>query len=212
MCAGIVRVTVVRVPPREPIDPEGFYHVSSRGCYGRTLFANADQHERFLTMYLRVARKYRWETPSWALMKNHHHFVIHLTEGGLSEGMRELHGGYSRWLHEIYDQTRQGHLFRHAFFARRLKTEVAVLLACSYVDRNAAAALHLATPEEGRWCSYPATIGLERPRPFHTPSTLLRMIHDSPAQARATYREVVQEGLAQASQGSSPNDGVSAHG
>ena len=195
MRCAIGRTTVVRMPRREPIDPQGVYHVSSRGCYGRTLFENEHQHERFLTMYGRVARKYGWETPSWALMKNHHHFVIGLTEGGLSEGMRELHGGYSRWIHEIYGQTRQGHLFRHAFFARRLKTESAVVVACVYVDSNAAKALRLATAEEGRWCSYPATVGLEHPRPFHTPATLLQMIHDAPAKAQVAYREIVQEGL-----------------
>ena len=31
--------------------------------------------------------------------KNHHHFVVELTRGGPSEGMRELHGGYSRRIH-----------------------------------------------------------------------------------------------------------------
>lgn len=200
------------MPRREPLDPEGYYHVSSRGCYGRTLFANVNQHERFLAMYQRVAHKYHWETPSWALMKNHHHFVVHLTEGGLSEGMRELHGGYSRWLHQIYGQTRQGHLFRHAFFARRLKTDDAVLVACSYVDLNAAAALRLATAEESKWCSYPANIGLEHPRPFHTPATLLSIIDESPTRAQVAYRKLVDYGLALRGQGPSPNDGVSAHG
>jgi hypothetical protein len=163
-------------------------------------------------MYQRVAQKYRWETLSWTLMKNHHHFIIHLTEGGLSEGMRELHGGYSRWLHKIYGQTRQGHLFRHAFFARRLKTDSALLVACSYVDINAAAALRLPKAEEGRWCSYPATIGLEHPRPFHTPSALLTIIDDVPARAQIAYRKLVQAGLALRGQGPSPNDGVSARG
>jgi REP element-mobilizing transposase RayT len=176
------------------------------------LFANVNQHERFLAMYERVARKYHWETPSWALMKNHHHFVVHLTQGGLSEGMRELHGGYSRWVHTMYGQTRQGHLFRHAFFARRLKTDGAVLVACSYDDLNAAVALRLAKPEEGTWCSYPATIGLEHPRPFHTAAILLRILDEVPARAQAAYREFVENGLAFRGQGPSPNDGVSAHG
>ncbi len=131
---------VRRVPRRPPINPTGYYHVSSRGCYGRTLFDTHAQHEVFLRMYMRSARKYGWETPSWALMENHHHFVIRLTGGGLSEGMRELHGGYSRWIHALYGQTRQGHLFRHAFFARELSTEADVLVACCYVDLNASAA------------------------------------------------------------------------
>jgi len=83
------------VPPNPPINPEGYYHVGARGSYGRTLFGNDFEHERFLTMYLRVSLKYKWDTLSWVLVENHHHFVVRLTDGGLSEGMRELHGGYS---------------------------------------------------------------------------------------------------------------------
>ena len=200
------------MPRRPPINPEGYYHVSSRGCYGRTLFGTTGHHERFLSMYGRVARKYRWETPSWALVKNHHHFVIHLTDGGLSEGMRELHGGYSRWLHAIYGQTHQGHLFRHAFFARELKSDGALFVACAYVDVNATAARLATTPEESQWCGYPATIGLAHPRPFHTPWALLELLNPKPQRAQQLYREFVQEGLARRGLGPSPNDGVSAHG
>jgi REP element-mobilizing transposase RayT len=196
------------MPPRLPINPEGYYHVGSRGCYGRTLFANDLQHERFLMMYLRVSRKYQWETLSWALVDNHHHFVLRLADGGLSDGMRELHGGYSRWIHLLYGQTRQGHLFRHGFFARELRTEAQVLVACSYVDLNLATPGRLASRERSRWCGYRATIGLEHPRPFHTPSILLEIIDRRPATAQLAYREFVQDGLALRSQDPSPNDGV----
>jgi REP element-mobilizing transposase RayT len=205
-------VTVVRVPPRPPINPEGYYHVGSRGCYGRTLFENNLQHERFLTMYGRVSWKYRWDTLSWALVDNHHHFVVHLTIGGLSEGMRELHGGYSRWFHQIYGQTGQGHLFRHAFFARELKTEADLLVACSYVDLNLIGNDPESKQERTRWCGYRATIGLEHPRPFHTPSALLELIDPQPAMAQLAYREFVQTGLALRSQDPSPNDGFAPRG
>jgi REP element-mobilizing transposase RayT len=193
------------MPRRPPINPVGWYHIGSRGCYGRTLYETPDQHEVFLRMYARAARKYGWETPSWALMKNHHHFVVRLTEGGLSEGMRLLHCGYSRWIHELYGQTRQGHLFRHAFFARELLTEGDVLVACSYVDLNAAVAQPGLDPEHVEWCGYRATIGLEHPRPFHTPSTLLQLLGKRPAAARAAYRELIQERLALRRHDPSPN-------
>jgi REP element-mobilizing transposase RayT len=194
------------MPSRPPINPVGYYHVGSRGCYGRTLFDTIAQHEVFLRMYTRAARKYGWATPAWALMKNHHHFVIRLTEGGLSEGMRELHGGYSRWLHVLYGQTGQGHLFKHGFFARELTTEGDVLTACSYVDLNSTAALPAQPPEEASWCGYGATIGLEHPRAFHTPSILLELIGATPAPAQAAYREFVQDRLALRSLDPSPND------
>jgi REP element-mobilizing transposase RayT len=200
------------MPRREPIEPTGWYHVSSRGCYGRTLFHDSSQHEVFLRMYVRVATKHAWRTPAWALMRNHHHFVIRLTSGGLSEGFRELHGGFSRWLHEQQGLTGQGHLFRHAFFARQLKTDAAALVACAYVDLNATRARVARTPEETVWCGYRATIGLDHPRPFHTPADVLELLSDDAQAARAGYRRLVHERLVLRALVPSPNDGSYARG
>jgi putative transposase len=200
------------MPRRGPIDPTGWYHVSSRGTYGRTLFDDTSQHELFLRMYARVAKKYAWRTVAWALMRNHHHFVLRLTAAGLSEGFRELHGGYSRWLHEQYGLTRQGHLFRHAFFARRLKTDAAALVASAYVDLNATRAGVAAGPEHAVWGGYRATVGLEHPRPFHTPTDLLELLGRDPSSAREAYRQLVYERLVLQALVPSPNDGFSARG
>jgi REP element-mobilizing transposase RayT len=184
--------TVVRVPRRGYIDPEGYYHVGSRGVYGRTLFANKVEHEVFLLMFTRVALKYRLRTLTWALMKNHHHFVLRLTDGGLSEAMRELHGGYSRWRHEVYGQTRLGHLVRHAFFARELEDGEDVVRACVYVDLNPAAKRISCRPRRADWSGYASTLGLSHPRPFHSPSDLLELLDAKPAAARSSYRRLVE--------------------
>jgi putative transposase len=200
------------MPRRAPIDPTGWYHVSSRGCYGRTLFDGTHEHECFLAMYARVVRKYGWRTPAWALMKNHHHFVVQLTNGGLSEGFRELHGGYSRWIHDRYGLTRQGHLFRHAFFARQLRSDADAVVACAYVDLNATRAGVSAAPEAAEWCGYRATVGLIHPRPFHTPADVLELVAGDPAAARSAYRALVEERLVALGQVPSPNDGVSERG
>src|SRR5437899_11522443 len=88
--------TVELVPRRPPIDPQGYYHAGSRGSYGRALFQSPGEHELFLELYERSARKYGWLTLAWTLVHNHHHFVIKLTDGGLSEGWREIHGSFSR--------------------------------------------------------------------------------------------------------------------
>jgi len=187
------RPTVAGMPRRSPIDPEGFYHVGTRGVYGQTLWANAVEHEVFLQMYVRVSVKYGWRTLAWVLMKNHHHFVVHLTDGGLSEGMRELHGGYSRWRHEIYDQTGMGHLVRHAFFARELTDDSGIIRACVYVDLNPAAKRISCRPRRADWCGYAATVGLGHPRQFHSPSLLLELLSAKPAEARTMYRRLIEE-------------------
>jgi REP element-mobilizing transposase RayT len=196
------------MPPRAPIDPEGVYHVGSRGTYGRTLFATVDQHELFLAMYGRAARKYGWKTLAFALMRNHHHFVVELTDGGLSEGLRELHGGYSRRIHAMNGQTRKGHLFRHGFFANHLLSEQAVVAASSYVDANPLVHRMRPLPRRNDWSSYAATLDLVAPLPFHSPRRLLELVDPDPSRARRRYRLLVEESHARARLDLSPNDGV----
>jgi REP element-mobilizing transposase RayT len=194
------------MPRRAPIDPEGTYHVGSRGTYGQPLFVTVGEHELFLRMYTRVARKYGWITLTWVLMWNHHHFVVRLADGGLSEGMRELHGGYARWIHAMFDQTRKGHLFRHAFYARRIEDDEDLIGTCRYVDLNPSEHRSSPRPLETDWCGYAATLGLEHPRSFHTPSAFLETIDESPAAARRKYRRFVEEEHARRRQVPSPND------
>lgn len=201
------RRTVKPMPRRAAIDPQGWYHVSSRGSYGRALFPTPSASERFLQMYARVSHKYAWTTIAWVLRHNHHHFVIRLTAGGLSAGMRELHGGYSRWFHLQTGETGQGHLVRHAFFARQLVTDADLLVACCYVDLNPVGSSITLPPERGEWCGYRATIGLEHPRAFHRPSELLELLDRRPSKARDAYRNLVHERLAIRRQVLSPNDG-----
>jgi putative transposase len=181
--------------------------VGSRGSYGQLLFRTSDQYELFLRLYARSAAKYKWETLTWVLMPNHHHFIIKLTEGGLSEGVRELHGSFSRRIHAMYGMTGQGHLVRHAFFGRELQSDGEILAACRYVDLNEPRATGR-SPESARWSGYRAVVGLERARPFQQPETLLGLISPEPNAARIAYRQFVHEGLVSESHDPSPNQGV----
>ena len=169
------------------------------------MFASPSEHEMFLRMYGRTARKFRWQTLAWALMKNHHHFVIRLADGGLSEGMRELNGGYSRWRNALYGRTGEGHLVRHAFFARTIEDDADLIGACAYVDSNPLANRQSCTPRRGDWSGYAATLGLMHPRPFHTPSAVLELLSERPAAARTAYRRAVQESHARRRLDLSPN-------
>jgi REP element-mobilizing transposase RayT len=162
-------------------------------------------------MYTRISRKYAWRTLAWALMQNHHHFVVSLTDGGLSEGMRELHGGYSRWIHAMYGQTGKGHLVRHAFFARMIDDDSDLVGACAYVDLNPAEHRPTAAPLATDWCGYAATVGLAHPRDFHTPGLLLQVLDTRPAVAQRMYRAYVIQEHARRRQVPSPNH-VPEHG
>lgn len=178
------------------IDPYGYYHVSIRGSYGRPLFQTTAHHELYLRLYTRFGRKYGWRTLDWALMRNHHHFVIRLTRGCLSEGMRTLNSGFSRRIHAMEGQTGKGHLVRHCFYGGQLTSEASVVEACRYIDLNAPRAGLCHAPEDWPWSGHAALVGLGRPRDFHNPEDLLELLDRSPGRARASYRTFVLEGLA----------------
>jgi REP element-mobilizing transposase RayT len=195
------------MPASAPIDPTGCYHIGTRGNYGQPMFRTPEEHELFLRLFQRAADKYGWATLTWALVWNHHHFVIQLTRGGLSEGLQQLHCGYSRRIHVIDGHTGQGHLIRHRFFQRGLATDEDVLIACRYVDLNIPRATGC-RPEEAQWSGYRALVGLEHPRLFHRPSELLARLSSSPATARRAWAAFVREGLVQDGPDPSSNDGV----
>lgn len=177
------------------IDPLGYYHVSIRGNYGRPLFQTTAQHELYLMLYTRFALKYGWRTLDWALMRNHHHFVIRLTRGGLSEGMRTLNSGFSRRIHAMEGETGKGHLVRHCFYGGQLTTESSVVEACRYIDLNAPRAGLCQFPEDWSWSGHSALVGLGTPRDFHQPEELLELLDRSPIRARRSYRAFVLKGL-----------------
>jgi REP element-mobilizing transposase RayT len=180
-----------------PINETGYYHVGARGTYGRPIFRNDHDHELFLTLYQRTAEKYRWKTLAWALMWNHHHFLVRLTDGGLSSGMRALHSNYSRRLNVIDGETNMGHLVRHCFFADEAITTESVLARAAYIDLNPVRAGLCQRPEQWRWSSYRATLGLAYPHGFHEPAELLSLVDCDPRRARRTYRELVLRTLAE---------------
>src|SRR4051794_4576349 len=101
------------MPRRSPINPEGYYHVSTRGNFGQPLYQAWNEHELYLELYEKYAKKFDWTTLGWVLLWNHHHFLIKLKSGGLSEGMRAINHGFARRMNAVYGRTGKGHLVRH---------------------------------------------------------------------------------------------------
>lgn len=180
---------------KEPLKDVGYYHIGARGAYGRPLFRNTPEHELFLDLYAQAAKRYGWKTLGWALMWNHHHFLVRLVDGGLSKGMREIHGGFSRRMNKEDGLTNQGHLVRHCFFASEAITLESIKRRARYIDLNPVKAGLCERPEQWRWSSYGATMGFAYRRPFHEPDELLGLLADDPQEARRVYGEFVQEGL-----------------
>ena len=182
--------------PRSPrlVEPGGFYHVTSRGNDGRDIFDDEDDvdRRRHLLLLERTARKHRWIVFSYCQMGNHFHLLLQVPENGLSAGMQELLGEYARFWNSRHGRT--GHLFRNRFRCSAVESERHLLATARYIELNPVRARMKFRPEQWRWSSYRAHIGLDHLPPFLATSALLQLFGPTPAKARQAYKRFILDG------------------
>ena len=181
--------------PLREIDPTGLYHVMSRGNYRQTIFPSDDHFAKYLELVDRVAARRRWIVLDWCLMPNHYHLLVRLTEGGLSDGMRELNGCYSRWSNSQAGRTGTGHLVKNRPELVDVVREGHLWELLSYIPLNPVRGGLCEAPADWPWSGYRATIGLAPPRRFHQPNELLRLFGKHRLQSIARYKAFVRDGL-----------------
>jgi putative transposase len=184
--------------PLRVVDPTGLYHVMSRGNFRATIFFDDDHYAHYLELLARVARRRDWQVLDWCLIPNHYHLLIQLTDNGLSAGMRELNGCFSRWSNLRTGRTRTGHVFRNRFGSVEISDDGHLFEVMRYIPNNPVKAGLVNSAEEWRWSGYRATIGITRPYPFHEPAEVLSYFGASRAEALRRYRRFVDGGLIRA--------------
>jgi putative transposase len=184
------------VAPLREIDPTGLYHVFTRGNFRQDVFIDERHYRRFVGLLSRVSGRRRWLVLDWCLMPNHYHLVVQLTEAGLSEGMRELNGCFSRWSNQRTGRTGSGHLWRNRFKSLDVAVDEGHFWeVLRYVPNNPVAAGLVERPENWRWSGYAATVGRRHPQPFHSTGELLRYFGSTPRAALKRYSQFVHDGL-----------------
>jgi REP element-mobilizing transposase RayT len=179
--------------PLRNIDPTGLYHVMSRGNYRQPIFLDEGHYEKYLELTDRVANRWHWIVLDWCLIPNHYHLLVQLTNDGLSDGMRELNGCFSRWSNLQTGRTGTGHLVKNRPVVVDVIREGHLWELLSYIPLNPVRAGLVDEPEEWPWSGYGATVGLRHPRRFHKPNELLRMFARDRATAIGRYKAFVQE-------------------
>jgi REP element-mobilizing transposase RayT len=181
--------------PLREVDPTGLYHVMSRGNFRGRIYLDEDHYVHYLSLLTRVARRRNWVVIDWCLMPNHYHLVIQLTDGGLSEGMRELNGCFSRWSNSQTGRTGTGHFFKNRFRSLEIIRDGHFWSVLRYLPLNPVEADLSKDPADWPWTGYRATIGAEHPFPFHQPGELLKNFAVKPKTALSRYMRFVGEGL-----------------
>ena len=110
------------------------YHVIIRGINKQAIFLDKQDYKKFVKEIERVKEKYQFEIYSYALMKNHVHFVINDVNENLSLVMQSLSISYSIYFNKKYE--RVGHLFENRFKSFAIEDEAYLKNVIRYIHKN----------------------------------------------------------------------------
>ncbi len=120
-------------PPRG--EEEGaIHHAVPQGNGRRRIVVDDRDRRAYMARFQRVGRELGWFESAGCLMDTHHHTVVETTEPNLGLGMQRVQGGHSRWLNARHG--REGQVFRHRFWSKRVLDEAWFFRACIYVVVN----------------------------------------------------------------------------
>jgi REP element-mobilizing transposase RayT len=161
-------------------EPGGIYHLTPTGNADRQVFVDNVDRQKFLDLAGPIAKKYGVTIIGYCLMGNHLHFLVISGPLGLSGFLQALLGRYARWFNKRHDS--EGHLFENHCHCSRVETDAYLWNVASYIDLNPED-----RPEEWRWSSYRAHVGLEKPAPFLENDTFLRYFGPTREKAMSAY-------------------------
>ena len=172
--------------------PGALYHVTSRGNERALIFFTDHDRHDFLSILGATVGRFDWLCHAYCLMPNHYHLVIQTPEPNLSRGMHHLNGTFTQRLNRRHN--RAGHLFQGRFKAILVEREGHLLELARYVVLNPVRAEMVGNPEDYRWSSLRATLGLARLPEWLTVGPLLSHFGSS-----QRYRAFVREGVGMSS-------------
>ncbi len=174
--------------------PGSLWHITHRGNERRAIFFDDDDRATFLERLAKTVERFRWIVTAYALMPNHYHFVVELTEDNtLSRGVKWLDGGYAQYVNWRHD--RVGHLYQGRFRAVLIEKETHALEVLRYVVLNPVRGSLVARPEEYEWTSHRAVLATTATPSWLSVDRVLAQFGRNDAVARETYRRFVEEGI-----------------
>jgi REP element-mobilizing transposase RayT len=182
--------------PREPrIEvPGGYYHVSSRGNRGCTIFEDDYERGVFLSLLSTAASRWRWTCHAFVLMSNHFSPADPARVRRTVERDAVLE-------HVVCTAFEPAARLRRAaplslrFWSELISDDVHLREAARYIVLNPVRADICSAPEDWRWSSYRACAGLDFAPRFLAAGEHLRLFAGTPPAARRAYRAFVADGV-----------------
>jgi len=134
-----------------------------------------------------------WTVYAYCLMPNHVHYVVRSDVGSLSRVMQHVNGLYAQRFNREHGY--RGHLFQGRFHAKPITDEPHLPGAIRYVLLNPVRAGLCERPEQWRWSSCRASLGLAPVPRFLALEETLGLFGTAPASARARLADFLAAAL-----------------
>ena len=177
--------------------PGALYHVTARGNRQSPIFL--DDHDRYAWTEIlgKICVRCNFVVYAYCQMGNHHHLMIETAEGNLSQGMRQLNGGYTQNFNRRHGMV--GHVLQGRYKSILVQKESYLLELARYVVLNPVRAGLVTSPTDWKWSSYRATVGDSDGNDWLSTDALLAYFGASRDMAIQSYREFVERGAGTAS-------------
>ena len=135
---------------RKPrVEKAGFYHIINRGVARTNIYLCDDDFLRFLEIVQEASEEYRFEIYSFALMSNHYHLLIHMSDTNLSSALQKINSRYSIYFNNKYK--RVGPLWQGRFKSWYVYDESYLKFLIKYIEYNPIKANMIQSIGEYKW-------------------------------------------------------------
>ena len=137
--------------------------------------------------------RHGWILHAYCLMPNHYHLAVETPAPNIGDGMRWFNSAFSHRFNQRHG--RVGHLFQRRYSHRLLEDADHHMEVVRYIPLNPVRADLCRRPEDYRWSSHRAMLGIGRREPFLSTRPTLRLFDKNLDLARVRYREWVDAGI-----------------
>ena len=163
--------------------PSMRFHVMNRGARKVDIFSTDDDRQLFVSLMAKYALKYEIRLVAWCLMTNHYHLKCEGEGTPLTRMMHDLDGTYARVFNQRYGMP--GALYQGRFKSMAILDDDGLAYISRYIHANPLA-LSI-PPEEYRWSSARAYLGLSPTPDWLDPTPVLGLMGPEGADLTARY-------------------------
>jgi len=150
------------MPRRRRIFTDGAcYHITHR-CHGRKFLFRFQKYRDFYVRQLfEMKKRYKVDVLDYMVTSNHVHLLVTARDGGgISEGLRFIHGRVGQWHNS--QKSGEGAFWAGRFHSTRIQNGEHLGRCLFYIDLNMVRAGAVRHPREWKHCAYGEFMGMRR--------------------------------------------------